>query len=105
MVLTNAEQVALWRQRQKQDPRKNEIYKMNERNRYKMRKEKGSIKSIKDMSQREQRDTRRNWRRNQSKKRKREVIFKVRVNTIPSPPTSPDSIDNRAETMKIVGRK
>ena len=105
MALTNAERVALWRQRQKQDPQKNEIYKMNERNRYKMRKEKGSIKSIKDMSQREQRDTRRNWRRNQSKKRKRDIIFKVRVNAIPSPPTSPDGIDNRAETMKKVGRK
>ena len=73
MALTNAERVALWRQRQKQDPRKNEMYKMNERNRYKMRKE--NIKSIKDMSQREQRDTRRNWRRNQSEKRKRDIIF------------------------------
>ena len=69
------------------------------------RTEKSSIKSIKDMSQREQRDTRRNWRRNQSKKRKRDVIFKVRVNAIPSPPTFQDGIDNRAETMKIVGRK
>ena len=70
-----------------------------------MRKEKGSIKSIKDMSQKEQRDTRRNWRCNQSKKRKRDVIFKVHVNAIPSQPTSPDGIDNRAETMKKVGRK
>ena len=65
-----------------------------------MRKEKGSIKSIKDMSQSAQRDTRRNWRRNQSKKRKRDIIFKVRVNAIPSLPTSSDGIDNRAETMK-----
>ena len=73
---------------------------MNERNQYKMRKEKGSIKSIKDMSQREQRDTRRNWRNSQFEKRKRDVIFKAHVNAIPFPSTSPDSIDNRAETMK-----
>ena len=54
MALANAERVDLWRQRQKQDPQKYEIYKMNDRNRYKMRKEKGSIKSIKDMPQKEQ---------------------------------------------------
>ncbi|KAH3839566.1 hypothetical protein DPMN_112998 [Dreissena polymorpha] len=53
MALTSGERSALWRKRQRNDTEKHEKYKQKERERYLKRKERGNIKLVHDMSERE----------------------------------------------------
>jgi len=88
--LTNAQRVALWRQRQRENPHTHEEYKRKERERYQKKKEKGVIKPIKEMTSRDQRRKRRGWRKSSKEyyKKKKEVL-KVLEN-VQTPPTSPE---------------
>lgn len=89
--LTNAERVALWRQRQRESPRKHAEYKRKERERYQKKKKRGVIKPINEMNAREQRTKRRGWRKSSKQyyKRKKEVLQSIE-NTV-TPPTSPEA--------------
>ena len=53
MALTNAERVARWRKRQKEDPEKYRQYQLKEKERYKKKKEAGVVKQVKDMTPKE----------------------------------------------------
>jgi len=64
--LTHAQRVALWRQRQRENPQTHAEYKRKERERYQIKKEKGVIKPIKEMKSRELRRKRRGWRKYQT---------------------------------------
>lgn len=89
--LTNAERVALWRQRQRESPRKHAEYKRKERERYQEKKKRGVIKPFNEMNAREQRTKRRGWRKSSKQyyKRKEEVLQAIE-NTV-TPPTSPEA--------------
>ncbi|KAL3276308.1 hypothetical protein HHI36_024243 [Cryptolaemus montrouzieri] len=74
-------------QRIKNDPVKNAQLKEKEKQQYKKKKEKGQIKSIKDMSEREQRAIRKIWREKTKKHRDRVKLQITRNNPI-TPPAS-----------------
>lgn len=74
-------------QRLKRDPVKNAELKEKEKEKYIKKKEKGLIKSVKDMTEREQRAIRKIWREKTKKLRERR---KQKSNQI-APPTPPDS--------------
>ncbi|KAH3799292.1 hypothetical protein DPMN_152898 [Dreissena polymorpha] len=60
MALTSDERSALWRKRQHEDIAKHEEYKQKERDRYRKKKEKGVIKTVENMTEREHRKQRKN---------------------------------------------
>ncbi|CAC5379288.1 unnamed protein product [Mytilus coruscus] len=93
MVLTGAERVKLWRERQKSDPRKYGEYLQKERNRYKDKKISGVVKPIEDMTEREQRRTRKHWRKHQANKRERmkQAIETNNFLANNTPPVSPEN--------------
>jgi hypothetical protein len=105
MALTSGERAALWRKRQKEDPERHAKYKEKERQRYKKRREEGSLKSINEMNEREKRKTRRNWRKNQSSKRQRDNMIIKHVQQQLSPPTSPNTDNPENIPPKKRGRK
>lgn len=111
MALTNAERVARWRQRPKEDPEKHQQYKLKEKERYKKKKERGVVKSVTVMNKTERRHTRRNWRKNQRTKRERDRTLQAHVNEMLSPPATPTPEDNEEQdrgrpwTMTLLGRK
>ncbi|XP_060585150.1 uncharacterized protein LOC132741080 [Ruditapes philippinarum] len=111
MALTSAERSALWRQRQRQNPMKHEEYKRKEKERYKKRKEKGQFLPVAELSTRDQRKLRRNWRINQRNKRQKDKKLQHDVSKILSPPNSPTSPEhhiiqqNQYESRKSAGRK
>ncbi|KAL3274298.1 hypothetical protein HHI36_015703 [Cryptolaemus montrouzieri] len=74
-------------QRIKNDPVKNAQLKEKEKQQYKKKKEKGQIKTIKDMSEREQRAIRKIWREKTKKHRDRVKLQITRNNPI-TPPAS-----------------
>ncbi|CAF4951139.1 unnamed protein product [Pieris macdunnoughi] len=74
-------------QRIKNDPVKNAKLKEKERQQYKKKKEKGQIKSINDMTEREQRAVRKIWREKTKKHRDRVKIQSTRNNPL-TPPAS-----------------
>lgn len=105
MAFTSGERAALWRKRQREDPLKHEKYK-RKKERYKMKKV-GVVKSVAQMSVREHRKTKRNWRHNQRNKREKDrSILKAVENTL-SPPTSPTHAipELQENTIKTRGRK
>lgn len=83
------------RERIKNDPEMYEEYKKKERERYKARKEAGTIKSVQDLSERERRNIRKRWRqrskrsydakKNQEKNREN-MEMRIREYTPPSTP-------------------
>ncbi|CAC5402785.1 unnamed protein product [Mytilus coruscus] len=95
MVLTGAERAKLWRERQKSDPRKYGEYLQKERNRYKDKKISGVVKPIEDMTEREQRRTRKHWRKHQANKRERmkQAIETNNFLANNTPPVSPENGD------------
>ncbi|MES9882527.1 MAG: hypothetical protein ABW185_16790 [Sedimenticola sp.] len=110
MGLTGGERAALWRKRQREDPEKHRTYKEKERCRNKKRKEDGEFKSVKEMSDREQRKTRRNWKNSQRKKRASDNMIKKHIEQTLSPPTSPSeeigyNMPNQQSNKKAMGRK
>ena len=76
MPLTNAERVAAWRKRQRDDPEKYREYQRKERERYKSKKERGVVKPVSELGERAQRKQRRDWRVSQFIKRKKDTQIK-----------------------------
>jgi hypothetical protein len=110
MPLTSKERSALWRKRQKEDPTKHELYKQRERERYQKRKKTGEIKTINEMSDRDQRKQRRHWKENQRSKREKDKRIKKAMGETITPPTSPEHFfpeqPNRIhERNRLSGRK
>lgn len=87
MPLTSAERSRLYRQRLKENPEKYSEYLMKERTRYKHRKESGDIKPISEMNSRQQRNTRREWKKRKQHERERKKMVTPLINI--TPPTSP----------------
>ena len=97
MPLTGKERNRRYRERIKSNPEKYNAYKMKEKLRYQRKKDAGTVKQIKDMTEREKRKTRRGWRAAQQKRRLQKVLEKNKENVFPSPLKS----DGRKES----GRK
>ncbi|WAR07949.1 hypothetical protein MAR_017907 [Mya arenaria] len=105
MVGTSKERVANWRKRMKEDPIKYAQYKLKEHERYLKNKERGVVKSIDNMTPREQNKTRRAWRKSQRARTKRIKD----MNAMMTPPTSPDENrfqqNSRREAAQRNGRR
>lgn len=98
----------MWRKRQREDPVKHAAYKEKENQRYKKRKESGQLKSIGELSAREQRKKRRNWKTNQRAKRQKDKEQMKGISSQLSPPPSPDhssSNNQLQESNRLRGRK
>ena len=125
MALTNAERVANWRKRQREDPEKYRQYQLKEKERYKKKKEAGIVKQAKDMSPRELRYARKHWMKNQRRKRRQDKKIQEDMRQVLSPPPTPSpdrgqdqnqvieeihqnkpiEENQRRETMRKLGRK
>lgn len=108
MAMSAAERAALWRKRQREDPLKHDKYKQKERDRYKKRKETGDIRSIHQLTPREQRIKRRTWKFHANTKRKREKMIKIALSSRVTPPNSPEHMlepNQRNEQNRTRGRK
>ena len=88
MALTSAERSRRWRERQKQDPEKHQKYPQKEKQRYQERKKVGKLKNVEDLSEREKRAVRKQWRKNQQNKRKKDKETKNLLSSN-TPPNSP----------------
>ncbi|MES9881945.1 MAG: hypothetical protein ABW185_13790 [Sedimenticola sp.] len=109
MVLSNAERVARWRARQREDPAKHAAYRRKEKQRYEKKKERGIVKPVTELTHRELRSKRRGWRKSQQARRDRAKMIAEHIDKLGTPPTSPDQPAEvrrlRDETMKTLGRK
>ena len=88
MALTSAERSRRWRERQKQDPEKHQKYLQKEKQRYQERKKVGKLKNVEELSEREKRAVRKQWRKNQQNKRKKDKETKNLLSSN-TPPNSP----------------
>jgi len=84
---SNKERYAKWRQRQLDDPEKRE--RQREREKYETKKLKGTVKLVSEMSDRESRYKRKQWRTNQRNKRSKDKY----LTTINTPPPTPEGSD------------
>lgn len=107
MPLTSAERSKLWRERKKNNPEEYRAYLQKERERYHKRKEKGELKSIQELSAREQRKQQKSWRVNQRNKREKSKILLDAVQRLKTPLNSPNENNANDQTLKRnnVGRK
>lgn len=107
MPLTSAERSKLWRERKKNNPEEYRAYLQKERERYNKRKEKGEIKSIQELSAREQKNQQKSWRVNQRNKREKSKILLDAVQRLNTPLNSPNENNANDQTLKRnnVGRK
>ncbi|WAR13571.1 LOW QUALITY PROTEIN: hypothetical protein MAR_027751 [Mya arenaria] len=101
MALTSGERSALWRKRQRENETKHEEYKRKERERYKKRKALGQLKPIKDLTEREKRQKRRNWKTHAKNKRDKEKSIKTALASICTPPNSPEGAYRAQFRLKI----
>ncbi|KAK3103965.1 hypothetical protein FSP39_023306 [Pinctada imbricata] len=102
----NAERVAEWRKRQKEDPELYEKYKEKERERYKRKKEKGLIKMASEMTQKELKGKRSQWKKNQRGKRERDKMMVAHVQNLITPPNSPEPhhLEERGQRNHVIKR-
>ena len=84
------------------DPERHEAYKKRERERYLRRKESGSRKVVCDMTNREHRSAKKNWRAAAKKYRINKRNEENALRTQATPPTSPPSPPS---PRRAVGRK
>lgn len=89
MALTAKERSIRWREKQKQDPEKHKKYLEKEKQRYQERKKVGKLKNVEELSERERRSVRKQWRKNQRNKRKNDKDTKILLssNTLPHSPS------------------
>ena len=88
MPLTGAERARQCRQRKKENAEEYETYLRKERARYHKRKEKGEIKMVSDMTEREKRHKRKFWRQHKQKERNQKKNRHLDTPP-PTPPTGP----------------
>ena len=96
MALTAKERMAKYRQRIRDDPVAHEQYKAKERERNQRRRENGQFKTVKDMTKREHRATKKRWRRNNQERKKRLQAAKNML----TPPHSPLELDIQMENVR-----
>ena len=85
MPLSNAERQRRFREKAKNDPDLRELREERERVRWQKRKAAGKVKEVKDMTEREHRRRKRQWKLAQNKSRN----MKRNLEAIPSPPSTP----------------
>ena len=85
-MASGKERKRVWMQKIRADPSAHAEYLRKERERYRKRKEEGKIKPISNLTEREQRQQRKNWRRNQRYKRAQSKIMKKVI----TPPVTPE---------------
>jgi hypothetical protein len=89
MALSASEKQKRYRERRDQDPIRRSEYLMKERLKYKkVKKKSGKIKLVKDMTEREKRYARKNWRNQKKDLRTRQKLAKQMM-VIETPPSSP----------------
>ena len=86
MPLSGAERARLYRLRKRENEAEYSSYLQKERNRYQKRKDKGDIKLVADMTEREKRSARRMWKLRKQNERNRNRVSTMELNT---PPHSP----------------
>lgn len=91
MPLSGAERAKLYRQRKKENDREYQKYLEKERSRYQKRKEKGDIKLVSNMTEREKRITRKGWKVRKQKERQNNSTQQhlINIDTPPPTPTGP----------------
>lgn len=107
MPLTSAERLKLLSERTKNNPEEYGAYLQKERERYNKRKEKSEIKSIQELSAREQGKQQKSWRVNQRNKREKSKILLDAVQRLKTSPNSPNENNANDQALKRnnVGRK
>lgn len=95
MGMSNAERQKKFRLNRDLDPEKRQEYLQKERDRNIKKKEKGMLKSVKDMTPREKRTAKRHWRNQKRKERAKVKAMKEML----TPPTSPETT-NRQEASR-----
>lgn len=93
--MSNAERQKKFRLNRDLDPEKRQEYLQKERDRNIKKKEKGMLKSVKDMTPREKRTAKRHWRNQKRKERAKVKAMKEML----TPPTSPETT-NRQEASR-----
>ena len=83
MPLSGAERAWLYRLRKRENEAEYSSYLQKERNRYQKRKEKGDIKLVADMTERENRSARRRWKLRKQNERNRKRVSTMELNTLP----------------------
>ncbi|WAR12549.1 hypothetical protein MAR_026729 [Mya arenaria] len=101
--MSNAERVARWRQRQREDPSKHEAYKRKERERYEQKKKRGVVKPIAELSKRDQRSKRKQWRQSSNKYYIRKQRILTVIENTETPAHSPEN--NQVQAARRMGRK
>ena len=86
MPLSGAERARLYRLWKRENEAEYSSYLKKERNRYQKRKEKGDIKLVADMTDREKRSARRRWKLRKQNERNRKRVSIMELNR---PPHSP----------------
>lgn len=107
MPLTSAERLKLLSEQTKNNPEEYGAYLQKERERYNKRKEKSEIKSIQELSAREQGKQQKSWRVNQRNKREKSKILLDAVQRLKTSPNSPNENNANDQALKRnnVGRK
>ncbi|WAR20604.1 LOW QUALITY PROTEIN: hypothetical protein MAR_002442 [Mya arenaria] len=99
MALTSGERSALWRKRQRENETKHE------------EKALGQLKPIKDLTEREKRQKRRNWKTHAKNKRDKDKSIKTALASICTPPNSPEGLQpipqqqQQQQCNKVRGRR
>ena len=86
MPLSGAERARLYRLRKRENEAEHSSYLQKERNRYQKRKEKGDIKLVADMTEREKRSARGRWKLRKQNERNRKTVSTMELNTTPHSP-------------------
>lgn len=100
MKLSAAEKQARYRARRDADPVKREAYLQKGRKKWREISEKGKVKTIKDLTEREKRSQRKFWRNSQEQSRRRKKLLK----SLNTPPQSPEA-SLQPETSRLDERQ
>ncbi|WAR19946.1 hypothetical protein MAR_001784 [Mya arenaria] len=95
MAKSAKERMQEYRRKIKENAQKYEKHKAADRERYKDKKERGVVKMVHDMSHREQRKCRRNWKKNSQVHRDRKKMYETALTSRLTPPTSPQELQNQ----------
>ena len=104
MAMSNAERQRKFRQNRDRNPEKREQYLKQSKDRYKKDRASGKNKPIKEMTEREKRHVRKNWRLQKKKDRERAKKIKSVLENELTPSSSPDR-SNSSSARKEKKRK
>ncbi|WAR24778.1 hypothetical protein MAR_038447 [Mya arenaria] len=101
MAKSAKERMQEYRRKIKENAQKYEKHKAADRERYKDKKERGVVKMVHDMTHREQRKCRRNWKKNSQIHRDRKKMYETALTSRLTPPTSPQELLNEKLKVKL----